>query len=262
MPFFDNDGHRLYYEDTGGDGPAIVFSHGGFFDHTMWEAVVPLLSATHRCITWDSRGHGMSECHGPFTYWHAAEDIVALLDAAGVDDAVLVGMSQGGWATQRAALKAPERIRGVVLTGTSVRLLSEPELEGYGQLAQGWAAMGPVGDIAAAVLGVQFGGTSYDGSRYVSRWQSKPPAAWAGVWETILHGRDDIVDRLGEISCPALFVHGSVDQAFPVEVAEEMSQLVADSRGVIVVDGAPHCIALTHPDAMGSAIERFVAELG
>src|SRR4051812_17478922 len=162
MPFCDHDGTRLYYEDSGpasAGGPALVFSHGAFFDHTMWAAVVERLAPASRCLTWDARGHGMSEANGPFTYWDAAGDVVAILDAAGIDTAVLVGMSQGGWTTQRAALAAPDRVRGIVLTGTSVRPLSEPEQAGYTQLSQAWLALGPVGDIAAAVLGIQFAPT-------------------------------------------------------------------------------------------------------
>jgi pimeloyl-ACP methyl ester carboxylesterase len=202
----------------------------------------------------------MSEANGPFTYWDAAGDVLTILDAAGVESAVLVGMSQGGWTTQRAALAAPDRVRAIVLTGTSVRPLSEPEQAGYTQLSQGWLALGPVGDIAAAVLGIQFAPTAYDGSRFTDRWRSKPPAAWAEVWATIL-GRDDIADRVGDIKCPALVVHGTGDQAFPVATAEEMAGMLSDSRGVVVIDGAPHCIALTHPTEMSTAIAQFVAGL-
>jgi pimeloyl-ACP methyl ester carboxylesterase len=224
----------------------------------MWDLVVAELSPTYRCITWDERGHGMSEASGPFSYWDAAADVMAILDAAGVDRAVLVGMSQGGWLTQRAALAEPDRVRGIVLTGTSVRLLSDEEQAGYGQLAQGWLNLGPLGDIAKAVLGIQFAPTAYDGSRYIARWQSKPPADWAEVWATVLN-RDDIVDRVAEIKCPALVVHGTGDQAFPVAVAEEMGSMLGDSRGVVVIDGGPHCAALTHPAEMSAAIGDFVA---
>lgn len=260
MPFCEHDGNRLYYEDSGGDGAAVAFSHGAFLDHTMWELVVAELAPTYRCITWDERGHGMSEANSPFTYWDASGDVMAILDAAGIDRAVLVGMSQGGWLTQRAALAEPDRVRGIVLTGTSVRLLSDEEHSGYSQLAQAWLNVGPVGDIANAVLGIQFAPAPYDGSRYIARWQSKPPAAWAEVWATILN-RDDIIDRVAEIKCPALVIHGTDDQAFPVAAAEEMSSLLGDSRGLVVIDGGTHCAALTHPAEMSAAVGDFIAGL-
>ncbi|GAA5174584.1 3-oxoadipate enol-lactonase [Pseudonocardia eucalypti] len=259
MPFFTNDGNRIYYEDTGG-GPVVVFSHGAFLDHTIWSPVVDRLSADHRCLTWDERGHGMSESNGPFSYWDAARDVIALLDAAGVDRAVLVGMSQGGWLSQRAALAAPDRVSGLLLTGTSMRLLGEVEQAGYAQLAAGWLAEGPVGAVADAVLDIQFAPTDYDGRYFTDRWRAKPPEQWGDVWETIL-GRDDITDRFTEIACPALLVHGTTDAAFPLSIAEEMSSLLPASRGVVAVPGGSHCLSLTHPDALAEPLRKFVASL-
>lgn len=260
MPFADNNGTRLYYEDTGGTGTAILFSHGAFLDHTIWAPVVDALSADHRCLTWDERGHGMSETGGSFDYWDAARDAVAVLDAAGVDRAVLVGMSQGGWLSQRAAIAHPDRVAGLVLTGTSVRQMGADELAGYAQLSQGWLALGPVGDIAATVLGIQFAPTGYEGSRFIERWQAKPPSAWADVWAAIL-GRDEIVDRLGEIRCPALVVHATTDPAFPFATAEETSRLLPDCRGLVGVEGGSHCLSLTHPKELTVALRTFTAGL-
>jgi pimeloyl-ACP methyl ester carboxylesterase len=121
--------------------------------------------------------------------------------------------------------------------------------------------MGPIGEIADAVAGIQFGGTDYDGSRYRAKWQGKPPTDWADVWNTILGRPDDVTERMREISCPVLFVHGSIDAAFPVDVAREMSEMVSDSRGLVVIDGAPHAASLTHPDAVTTAIRTFLKEL-
>jgi len=260
MPFINRDGNSLYYEDSGGEGPAIVFSHGAFLDHSIWAPVVDQLAPAHRCITWDARGHGMSEANQPFDYWDLAGDVVAILDELGVQSAVLVGMSQGGWLTQRAALAHPDRVRGVVLTATSMHLLSEEEQAGYGQLADAWLAMGPIGEIGDTVLNIQFLPTDYDGSRYLHGWRSRPPKSWSQVWATVL-GRDDIDARFSEIKCPALCIQGTGDGIFPVALAEEMASLLPDSRGVTAIEGAPHCISLTFPNEMSSAIRDFVAGL-
>jgi pimeloyl-ACP methyl ester carboxylesterase len=264
MPFTQHDGNRLYYEDPAGEGradrPAVLFSHGAFLDHTIWEPVVGGLSADHCCLTWDERGHGMSGSNGPFSYWDAAGDAVAVLDAAGVERAVLVGMSQGGWLSQRAALAHPDRVAGLVLTGTSVRRMAEPEQAGYQQLSEAWLAEGPVGAVADTVLGIQFAPTDYDGSRFVGRWRSKPPAAWADVWATIL-GRDEIVERMAEIRCPALVVHGTTDPAFPFATAEETSRLLPDCRGLVAVEGGSHCLSLTHPKDLIEALRAFTSGL-
>lgn len=261
MPFAEINGNRLYFEDSYADGPAVIFCHGAFLDHTIWEPQVNALSGTYRCITWDQRGHGMSESGGSFTFWDSANDAVGLMDHIGLGQAVLVGMSQGGWLSQRAALTAPDRVRGLVLQGTSVAPLSEQEHQGYGQLADAWLAGGPVGDTANAILGIQFSGTDYDGSRYIGKWQGKAPSQWADAWDAILKGRDDITGRMPEIACPVHFVHGTNDAAFPVEYSEQMSSMVQKSTGVDVIEGGPHCASLTHPEEMTKALSGFMQKL-
>ena len=70
-------------------------------------------------ITWDERGFGDTEYDGePFTYWDSAADCLGLLDHLGIDRAVVGGMSQGGFVSLRAALTAPERVRGLILIDT------------------------------------------------------------------------------------------------------------------------------------------------
>jgi 3-oxoadipate enol-lactonase len=256
VPIAELNGNKLYYEVTG-DGPdTILFSHGAFLDHTMWEFVVADLSADYRCITWDERGHGMSECNGPFDYWDAANDALGLLDLVGVDEAVFVGMSQGGWLSQRAALTAPEKVRGLVLQGTSINLLTPEEQAGYAQLAEAWVANGPVGDIGNAVLGIQFAGSDYDGSYYLQRWQSKPPSAWAEVWQTILN-RDDLGDRARKFACPVAVLHGTADAAFSLDIARATVSMVPYCVGLTTIVGGPHAAALSHPVEVAGAIRML-----
>ena len=70
-------------------------------------------------ITWDQRGFGQTEFDSqPFTYWDSADDCLGLLDHLQLDRAVIGGMSQGGFVALRAALKAPERVRALILHRT------------------------------------------------------------------------------------------------------------------------------------------------
>ncbi len=257
MPIATLNGNQVYYEVTG-DGPeTLLFSHGAFLDHTMWTPVVEALSGEYRCITWDARGHGMSECNGSFDYYDLASDALGLLELAGADNAVLVGMSQGGWLSQRAALTAPDKVRGLVLVGTSLPLMSDEETAGFTQLSQGWLGMGPVGPIADAVYGIQFAGTDYDGSRYRERWQAKAPSAWAEPWQTILQRRDDITARAKEISCPVAVIHGTIDAAFSLDSARAMAEAFPNSRGITVIEGGPHASPLTHTGEVVEALRAF-----
>jgi pimeloyl-ACP methyl ester carboxylesterase len=261
MPIADLNGTKVYYEVTG-DGPeTIVFSHGAFLDHTMWQPVVDALSGEYRCVTWDERGHGMTEANGPFDYYDLANDALALMGLAGAETAVFVGMSQGGWLSQRVALTAPDQVRGLVLVGTSLPLMTAEETAGFTQLSQGWIGMGPVGQIADAVYGIQFAGTDYDGSRYRERWQGKAPSAWTDMWNAILQRRDDITDRAKEISCPVAVIHGTADVAFSLDSAHAMAAAFPDSRGVTVIEGGPHATPLTHTDQVVAALQSFLKSL-
>jgi 3-oxoadipate enol-lactonase len=97
MPVAAANGIQISYTDSGGQGPAVVFSHGYLLDHTMFGRQVAALAPRYRVITSDQRGHGGTRATGAFTYWDSAADLLGLLDQLGVERAVLAGMSQGGF---------------------------------------------------------------------------------------------------------------------------------------------------------------------
>src|SRR2546421_8047375 len=143
MPFADVDDQRIFYQDSGGSGPVVVFSHGFLMDHEMFAPQVAALSHEFRCITWDERGFGQTEAHGPFTYWDSGRDCVALLDHLGLDGAVLVGMSQGGFLSMRAALSHPDRVKGLALIDTQAGVEAEAARPAYDAMDQQWGTQGP-----------------------------------------------------------------------------------------------------------------------
>jgi pimeloyl-ACP methyl ester carboxylesterase len=90
MPFADVNGQHVYFQDSGGDGAAVIFSHGFLMDHEMFDPQVEALSGEFRCITWDERGFGQTDAAGPFSYWDSADDALALLSHLGVQKAFFV----------------------------------------------------------------------------------------------------------------------------------------------------------------------------
>jgi pimeloyl-ACP methyl ester carboxylesterase len=257
MPFAVVNGNALYYEDSGGRLPAVIFSHGFLLDHTMWSEQVKALAKTYRCITWDERGHGMSECREPFDFYDSASDAIGILDELGIAQATFVGMSQGGFLSQRAAWKYPARVKALVLIDTAAALFSEEVLAGYRATADAWLSQGPVGEIATGMAALLFG-PKYEGSdAWIGKWQSKPPHEFAHPWETVL-GRDEFLHRLPEIKCPSLVIHGSKDQAFDLETAQGLCEHLGDCKGVIVIKGAAHAPNVTHPTEVNTALRNFL----
>ena len=103
-------GTRLAYDDAGA-GPAVVFSHAGIADRRMWDHQFDGLASDHRVIRYDWRGHGQS---GAAAGRHAHHrDLLALMDALGVEHAALVGCSMGGAYAVDVALAAPRRVRAL-----------------------------------------------------------------------------------------------------------------------------------------------------
>lgn len=259
MPFFSVQEHRLYYEDSGGSAPALLFSHGFLLDHAMFAPQVEALCGDFRCITLDARGHGMSECHGAFDYWDSADDCAALLDHLGVESAVLVGMSQGGFTSLRAALAHPRRVRALVLIDTAAAAFDAATLAGYRETQRAWVEGGPVGDTAAAMAELILG-PGADASIWIAKWQSRAPAEWDQPWNTVL-GRDELFHRLPEIHCPSLVIHGSEDRAFDLGVAEGLHKELADCRDLVLIEGAAHAPNLTHPLPVNRVLRSFLDSL-
>jgi 3-oxoadipate enol-lactonase len=264
MPTAAVNGIQISYADSGGDGPPVVLSHGFLMDASMFGAQVTTLTPEYRVITWDARGHGGTPAPGPFSYWDSARDVLALLDHLGIDRAVLGGMSQGGFLSLRAALLAPERVRGLILIDSQAGTEADANRPGYEQLHQVWVDQGP-GPVQEIVAAIILGPGQWDG--WYATWAGQY-AQWAPdnlgqlTWPfRCLMDRDDITGRLGEIGCPALIVHGSEDAAIPLARAEQMRDGLAGPVMFTVIGGAPHASSVTHPGAVNAEIVNFLRAL-
>jgi pimeloyl-ACP methyl ester carboxylesterase len=123
--FVEADNGRLWVEEEG-EGPPIVFLHGGLGDARLWAPVSARLRDAFRCVRYDFRFFGRSE--GADAEWSAIDDTIAVLDALGIDRAALVGLSMGGGVALRVAQVHPGRVTAVVHVAGAVGPF---ELEGY-----------------------------------------------------------------------------------------------------------------------------------
>jgi 3-oxoadipate enol-lactonase len=260
VPYAEINGQRLFFEDTGGEGPPVVFSHGFLMDHEMFAPQVAELRDVFRVITWDARGFGQTESDGtPFSYWDSARDVFALLDLLGIERAVLAGMSQGGYLSLRAALLQPDRVRALILIDTQAPTETTDKIAEYRAMIEVFAEQGYVEEVASGVAEAILGDPVL-AERWKAkwrRWDSRRlrPAA------TALLEREDISERLDELAMPVLCVHGTLDAAIPVSRSYEICAAVSDCRGVIEVPGAPHASSLTHPEVVNPPLRAFLEGL-
>ena len=258
MPVAGVRGQRVYYEDTGGDGVPLVLGHGFLMDHEMFAPQVRSLGATHRLITWDARGHGLTESSAsPFNYWDLAEDLAALLDNLGVDRAVVGGMSQGGFVGLRFALNHPARTAGLVLIDTQAGTEDPDKALQYDLMHDVWVASGPGDQLVEMAAAIIIGNNRPESASWAAKWQAREPAALTQIYRTLMD-RDDITERLGEITAPALVIHGTEDVAIDIALAEALCRRLQGCRGLVPVEGAGHASNLTHPEPVNQAIERFL----
>jgi pimeloyl-ACP methyl ester carboxylesterase len=217
---------------------------------------VAALAGEFRCITWDERGFGETEANGDFTYWDSADDALALLTHLGVDEAFFVGMSQGGFLSMRAALRAPERVRGLGLIDTQ----SGPEPEAarpvYDAMTDEWLANGASDELAGAVASIIMS-PGYDHAPWVAKWQARPREFIRAPYRTLVE-REDISDRLPEISAPAIVFHGEADAAIPMERAEQLRSELPNCEELVRIPGAGHASNLSHPDAVNGPLAAFL----
>ena len=262
MPIAEVNGQRIYYEDTGGSGPPVVFSHGLFMDHGMFAPQVEALKDRYRCITWDERGHAgtASDTLPAFTYYDSADDLAALLAHLGIERAVLAGMSQGGFLSLRCALTHPQIVRALILIDTQAGQEDPAALEGHMQLAQAWAANGLSDEMASIIEGIILGDGWSGAGVWKDKWRQIKPVNMLGCMNT-LATRDDVTARLGQIKVPALVVHGDKDAAIELSLAEKLTAGLPDAK-LVVVPGGGHAANLTHADVVNPAISAFLDGLG
>lgn len=117
MPTEALNGIDLYYESTG-EGPAVVFLHGGGGNHISWWQQVPVFEKTYRCITIDHRGFASSTDPNAEGAARFADDLEALLDRLGIERAALVAQSMGGRTASEFALRHPQRVWALIMCDT------------------------------------------------------------------------------------------------------------------------------------------------
>ncbi|MDP6345616.1 MAG: alpha/beta fold hydrolase [Alphaproteobacteria bacterium] len=252
MPYLDRDDVRLYFEDSGGEGPPILLSHGFGASTDMWRGQVEAFSDRYRLIPWDMRGHGRTECPDDparFSQDETVEDMRALLDHLGVEQAVIAGHSLGGFLSMAFHVRYPERVRALVLQGCGPGFRSGGPRAVWNEYVEGRARSLEEGGLA--VLG---GGPEVD----VSVQGSARGLALAA--RGILSQVDArVIDSLPAIAVPVLIVIGDGDSNY-LQGSHYMAGRIPGAVNVVVPD-AGHGVNVDQPAAVNEALGQFLAGL-
>jgi 3-oxoadipate enol-lactonase len=224
----------------------------------MWEPQVAALAATHRVLRYDRRGHGGSPVRpGPATIDDLGGDLLALLDALGLERVSLCGLSLGGVEAMWLAANAPERVDRLVLACTKAAFLPR---EAWVERAATVRDEG-ITAVAGAALGRWF--TPAAPTEVVERFRSMlhatPAEGYAACCDALADA--DLRPRLGEIAAPTLVLTAREDPSVTPADGDELAAAIPDARHV-VLDGAAHIANAERPDAFTAALLRHLDEEG
>ncbi|KAA0025083.1 alpha/beta hydrolase [Antrihabitans cavernicola] len=255
----ETDNARIHYTDTGGDGPAVLLGHGFLLDSDMFDAQAQALSPKYRLITVDARGHGRTEDAGePFSYWDSAGDSWAVLDHLGIGEAVVGGMSQGGFTALRMALLQPDRVRALILICTVAEAYNVAQRESYRGLTDAWIGDGPIEPIAKTLGAQMIGGTDADRAPWLDKWRHGNRKLITQAANTLVD-RESITDRVGEITCPAILIRGAQDQAITDEDMTALQTQLGGPAEAHTIEGASHAVNVTHSEPVNELLLNFLA---
>ena len=256
-------GLHVGYDDVGGGTP-VLFLHGFPHDRTLWTPQTSALVGQARCIAPDLRGFGETDAAPPYSMDQYADDAVALLDTLEVDQAVVAGISMGGYIAFALWRRHPARVQALVLADTRAGADSE-EARGRRRALIALARAEGAAAVADAQIDGMVGKTTRAQRPEVQQaahamLSAAPVEGIVGALEAML-ARPDSAPTLTTISVPTLVVVGDEDVLTPVKEARAMHEAIAGSR-LEVLAGAGHLSNFERPAAFNHAMHDFLATMG
>jgi 3-oxoadipate enol-lactonase len=263
MPFVHaTDGTRIHYEVTGKSGATPVLMIQGLgASKNAWNLQRIAMATRFRIISFDNRGAGRSDKPTePFTLEQMADDALAVLDAAGIETAHVVGASMGGVISQIVAVKFPNRVRSLTLVCTACR--NHPWRQ---ELLQSWAKTAEEkGMIEVGKEAAQWVMSPRSFRRLVPAftWMGplaalRPRHSFVSQIDAILNTREDLVDQLSTITAPTMVIVGNQDILTPRGDSEEIAERIPNAE-LVVISGAAHGLMMEHSSTFNKILIEFL----
>ena len=264
MPFAQTDNTRIYYE-THGNGPALTLVMGLGGTSQWWFPQTPVFAEHYGVVVLDNRAVGRTEiASADFTMRDMATDVIAVLDAAGIEKTHLCGISMGGMIAQHVALDYADRVEKLVLSCT---------------LPGGMKSVQPAPEVAEALTLAEEGGDLLQAFQataailfppeYLAEHMAElmmmfaeqqilPPSKDALAAQLGAVMGHDVFDRLGEIAQPTLILHGDADVLVPPKNGELLAHGIPNSK-LELFPGNGHALNIQSKDKFNRAVLDFLA---
>jgi pimeloyl-ACP methyl ester carboxylesterase len=254
-------GARIHYERSGSGFP-VIFLHAGIADSRMWEPQVAAFAEHFDVVRPEERGFGESEL--PAMRWSAVADLLQIMDALGLKPAHLVGCSMGASLAIDFALDHPERVSKLVLVGPGISGANFGKK--YPDLWADVKAADDAGDLVAlneAEMKLFLAGPRRSVEAIEKRLRDlfldMNATSMKSDFDAAPHDEIDppAVERLGEISAPALVVVGDEDVPPVLDATEMLIEKVRGARKAVIRDAA-HLPNLEHPEEFNRVVLDFL----
>lgn len=241
--YVEHAGAQIWYA-TYGAGPAVILLHGGLGHSGNWGNQVPaLVSGGYRAILIDSRGHGRSTRDArPYSYELMASDVLAVMDALHLEQAGLVGWSDGAVISLLLGMKAPERVAGVFFFGCNV----DP------------SGVKPMAELPETVSRC-FARHRLD----YERLSATPDqfGAFADAVDLMMKTQPNYAAAdLAQIRVPVAVVHSERDEFIKREHAEYLARTIPGAE-LVLLAGVSHFAPLQRPGQFNAAVLAFLGKV-
>lgn len=239
----------------------LVLANSLGTDARIWDQVIAGFAARYRVISYDKRGHGLSDApDGDYSLADHVDDLDGLLRHLGIERLALAGISVGGLIAQGFALRHPNRLAALVLCDTA------PKVGDAAMWNQRIAAVRENGlaAIAGPVMERWFSERfRVEQADQLTGWRNMflrmPVDGYAGTCAAL---RDtDLRDAIGGIDVPTLVVVGEQDLSTPVELVRGVAEAIAGAQFAIIPD-CGHIPSIEQPQALAALMTKFLNEVG
>lgn len=261
MHFIEIGGVTLHFAHRpAGDGRHILFINSLGTDLRIWDEVVSSLAGAVSTLTYDKRGHGLSDIGpAPYSIEDHVDDLVGLVDSLGIERVVPCGLSVGGLVALGFCKRRPEMVDGLILCDTAHKIGT----------ADGWNARiatveeKGIGAIADGIMKVWFTPAFHAGRKpelaaYRNMLARQPVAGYAGTCVALREA--DYTEAARNISVPALCLVGDQDGSTPPDLVKATADLIPGASFGIIGD-AGHIPCVEQPAALTARLRQFLSEL-
>ena len=257
---------NMYYEVHGKGEPLLLIAGVGL-DLTTWRFQIPEFSKKYQVVAFDNRGAGRTDAPDePYSIRMMADDAAGLMDALGISEAHILGLSMGGFIAQKLAIEYPGRAKSLILAATTAAPAAYHMLSGH-HIVMAWAAAMTEGinpkTLARIQLPYLVTNQLFEKPEMVTIWldamASNPygPPAYAYGRQLAACADHDTRGQLKQITAPTLVLVAKEDILFPVQLSEELAALIPKAK-LVVLEGGAHAFWVEIRDKFNRAVLEFL----